>query len=293
MKIVVAGAKGLLGYEVVRVCATAGDEVIETDVTPDLRILDITNLDSITGILRSERPDWMINCAAYTDVDGCENHEDIAFSLNAKGPELLAQACEHYGTKLLHISTDYVFDGEKSEPYSEEDTPNPISVYGKSKLSGEKGIAQSMKDFIIVRPQWLFGPHGKNFVSTILGIATQRDSINVVNDQWGSPTYSKDLAKALRRLIDCDAMGIYHVCNRGRATWYDLAKKAIELAELGTTVVPVDTSEFPRPAPRPKNSILTTRKFTDTTGKLMPVWQISLQHYIKEYLFEYRQSGRA
>ena len=292
MKIIVAGSKGLLGREVVRVCAACDDEVIETDVTPDKMVLDITDLDSITGILKSETPHWLINCAAYTDVDGCEEHEDIAFSLNAQGPQLLAQACERYGTKLLHISTDYVFDGEKSEPYTEEDAPHPISVYGRAKLAGEEGILKSMQDFIIVRPQWLFGPHGKNFVSTILGIARERDSINVVNDQWGSPTYSKDLAKALRRLIDRDARGVYHVCNRGRATWFDLAKKAVEIMELDTKVVPVATSEFPRPAPRPKNSLLSTKKFTDVTGKLMPIWQISLQHYIKEYLFEHRGSGR-
>jgi len=293
MKIVVSGAKGLLGSEVVRACAACGDEIVETDVTPDLRMLDITDIDATLALLKSENPRWLINCAAYTDVDGCEEHEESAFSLNAQGPKLLAQACRQCGTKLLHISTDYVFDGEQAEPYTEEDAPHPISVYGRSKLAGEEGIQCSMQDFIIVRPQWLFGPRGKNFVSTILGIARDRDSINVVNDQWGSPTYSKDLAKAIRLLIDHDARGIYHVSNRGRATWYDLAKKAIEFMELGTKVVPVGTDEFPRPAPRPKNSILSTRKFTDVTGKLMPVWQISLQDYIKEYLFEYRRSGPA
>ncbi len=293
MKIVVTGANGLLGRQVARACVACGDEVMKTDVSPDQTVVDITDIDSISGMLTSIKPHWLINCAAYTDVDGCEEHEESAFSLNAQGPQLLAQACEHHGTKLLHISSDYVFDGEKSEPYTEEDAPNPINVYGRSKLAGEEGVVQSMQDYIIIRPQWLFGPHGKNFVSTILEIAGQRDSINVVNDQWGSPTYSKDLAKALRRLIDHDARGIYHVCNRGRATWYDLAKKAIEFMELDTKVVPVGTSEFPRPAPRPKNSTLSTRKFTDVTGKLMPVWQISLQLYIREYLFACRQLGRS
>lgn len=292
MKIVVAGAKGLLGREVVRVCATYDDEVIETDVTSDLRVVDITDIDSITGLLKSEDPHWLINCAAYTDVDGSEEHEDIAFSLNAQGPQLLAQACERYGTKLLHISTDYVFDGRKTGPYTEEDATNPINIYGKSKLAGEEAVQRSTGDCIIVRPQWLFGPHGKNFVSTILGIARGRETISVVNDQYGSPTYSKDLAKAIRLLIEHDARGIYHVCNRGRASWYDLAKRAIELTELGTEVVPVGTDEFPRPAARPKNSILSTKKFTEITGKLMPIWQISLQDYIKEYLFEYRRSGQ-
>lgn len=290
MKIVVAGANGLLGHEVVRVCISFGDEVIQTDVRGDLHVLDITDLDAIQDFLQTEKPRWLINCAAYTDVDGCEDNELVAFNLNAKAPGYLAQACEHCGTRLLHISSDYVFDGEKPGPYTEEDTTRPLSVYGKSKIAGEEEIRKSMKNFIIVRPQWLFGPHGKNFVSTILGIARERDSINVVNDQWGSPTYSKDLAKALRLLIECDARGIYHVCNRGRASWYDLAKKAVELMELSTRVVPVSTEEFPRPAKRPKNSILSTRKFTEATGKLMPIWQISLQNYIKEHLLEYRLS---
>ena len=284
MKIVVAGAKGLLGHEVVRVCVGHGDEVIETDVAPDFRMLDITDMGAILNFLEVEKPHWLVNCAAYTDVDGCEEHEDLAFLLNAKAPGYLARACSKSGTRLLQISTDYVFDGETTEPYTEEDLPHPLSVYGKSKLAGEEAIQESMKDFILVRPQWLFGPHGKNFVSTILGIARERDSINVVNDQKGSPTYSKDLARAIRELIERDARGIFHVCNRGRASWYDLAKKAIELTELETKVVPVSTSEFPRPAARPKNSILSTKKFTRITEKVMPLWQISLQNYIKEYL---------
>lgn len=293
MKIVVTGASGLLGHEVVRICTTYDDEVIQTDVMPEMRCLDITDMDSITGVLETERPHWLINCAAYANVDGCEEHEDTAFTLNTHGPEKLACACERYGTKLLHISSDYVFDGEKTGPYTEEDTANPISVYGRSKLAGEEAIQQSSCDFIIVRPQWLFGPHGKNFVSTILTIAREKGTVSVVNDQYGSPTYSKDLAKAIRLLIEHDARGIFHVCNRGKASWYELAKRAIEVAELDADVIPVSTREFPRPAARPKNSILSTKKFTETTGKLMPPWQISLQNYIKEYLFEYRRSEHA
>ncbi|MBN2298772.1 MAG: dTDP-4-dehydrorhamnose reductase [Deltaproteobacteria bacterium] len=293
MKVVVAGANGLLGHEVARVCAGCGDEVIETDLVQDFRRLDITDKDAVQNFLEREKPSWLVNCAAYTDVDGCEEREDLAFLLNAKAPGYLAQACSKSGTRLLHISTDYVFDGEKADPYTEEDPTNPLSVYGKSKLAGEEAIRSGTEEYIIVRPQWLFGPHGKNFVSTILGIARERASINVVNDQKGSPTYSKDLARAIRALIDSDAQGIFHVCNRGRASWYDLAKKAIELTELETEVVPVSTSEFVRPAPRPKNSILSTKKFTRITEKLMPMWQISLQLYIKEYLFELRNTGQA
>ncbi len=292
MKIVVAGANGLLGHEVARVCEGYGDEVIETDLVQDFIRLDITDLDAAAGFLEKEKPSWLVNCAAYTDVDGCEEREDLAFALNAKAPGYLAQACSKSGTRLVHISTDYVFDGQKAEPYTEDDPPNPLSVYGKSKLAGEEAIRSGMAEYIIVRPQWLFGPHGKNFVSTILGIARQRKSINVVNDQHGSPTYSKDLARAIRALVEKNARGIFHVCNRGRASWYDLAKKAIELAGLETEVFPVSTSEFVRPATRPKNSILSTKRFTETTQKLMPPWQISLQLYIREYLFEYRNTGQ-
>ena len=231
MKIVVSGAKGLLGHEAVRVCDSYGDEVIRTDITPDLRHLDITDFDEIMDLLQSEKPDWLINCAAYTDVDGCEDNEMLAYRMNAKAPGYLADACRQCSVNLLHISTDYVFDGKKKQPYTEDDTTGPINLYGKSKLAGEKAVKTSMKDFIIVRPQWLFGPGGKNFVSTILDIARGTDRIKVVNDQWGSPTYSKDLAKALRILIAADARGIYHVCNRGRTTWFELASKAVEFVE--------------------------------------------------------------
>lgn len=293
MKILVTGSQGLLGYEVGLVCEGQGDTVFRTDVVPPSLQLDITDEAAIRSILRTMKPDWVINCAAYTDVDGCETNQDRAFELNAKAPGNLARACEEIGAKLLHISTDYVFDGSKEEPYTEDDQTGPTSIYGKSKRAGEIAVLEGMEHYSIVRTQWLFGPHGKNFVSTILGIAKDRDKISVVNDQWGSPTYSKDLAKALRLLIDCDVQGIYHVCNRGKATWYDLAGKAIELVGMSTEVIPVATSEFPRPAKRPAKSILSTKRFTEVTGKLMPAWQISLDKYIKEFLMEYRRSGPA
>lgn len=293
MKILITGSQGLLGYEVASVCEGQGDTVFRTDVIPPGIHLDITNPEAIRSILSSMKPDWVINCAAYTDVDGCETNKDVAYELNAKAPGYLARACEEFRAKLVHISTDYVFNGNKNDPYTEEDETDPLSVYGKSKRSGEIAIQESIEHFVIVRTQWLFGPHGKNFVSTILNISKDRDRITVVNDQWGSPTYSKDLAKAVRVLIGCDAQGIYHVCNRGRATWFDLAKKAIELVDLPTEVIPVGSSDFPRPAKRPRNSIFSTKRFTETTGKLMPVWQVSLDHYIKEYLMDYRRSRPA
>ncbi len=293
MKILITGAQGLLGHEVVQVCRDQGDVTIETDIASPIASLDITHPEAICSTLSSIKPDWLINCAAYTDVDGCESNERTAFMLNAQAPGHLARACEKYGTRLLHISTDYVFNGSKESPYAEDDETDPVSIYGKSKLAGEIAVQEGVEHYIIVRTQWLFGPHGKNFVSTILNIAKDKESITVVNDQRGSPTYSKDLARAIRTLIGCEARGIYHVCNRGYATWFDLAKKALEAVDLPTKVVPVGTKDFPRPAHRPANSTLSTRRFTETTGKVMPPWQISLNQYIREYLMEIRSSRRA
>ncbi|HPW69222.1 MAG: dTDP-4-dehydrorhamnose reductase [Deltaproteobacteria bacterium] len=292
MKILITGSRGLLGQEVAEVCRNLGDEVLATDIASPSAPLDITSPAAVRGFLAANRPDWVVNCAAFTDVDGCEEKEDLAFELNARAPGLLARACEEHGAKLLHVSTDYVFDGEKLGPYEEDDAPNPLSVYGKSKRAGEISIQEGIEHYLIIRPQWLFGSHGRNFVSTILGLAQERDTLSVVNDQWGSPTYSKDLARALRVLIDCDARGVFHVRNRGKATWFDLARRAIDLLGLSTRVVPVDTSAFPRPARRPMNGILSTRRFTRTTGKVMPSWQISLKSYIKEYLQEQRRESR-
>jgi dTDP-4-dehydrorhamnose reductase len=291
MNILITGVQGLLGHEVAHACEDQGDTVIGTDVRLPSIPLNIADPVAIRAALTSMRPDWLVNCAAYTDVDGCETHQDAAYELNARAPGLLARACEEFGVKLLHISTDYVFNGRKEEPYTEDDEADPMSVYGKSKYAGEIAVRENIEHYIIVRTQWLFGPHGKNFVSTILNLAKDRERITVVNDQWGSPTYSKDLAKAIRLLIGFGAAGVFHVCNRGHATWFDLARKAVELVDLPTEVVPVPTTEFPRPAHRPARGIMSTKRFMDATGKLMPAWQISLGHYIKEYLYEYRKTG--
>lgn len=290
MKVLITGVQGLLGHEVAQVCREEGDVTIETDISKSNSPLDITDPGAVRRLLSSMKPEWLINCAAYTDVDGCESNQQIAFELNARAPGNLARACEEYGTKLFHLSTDYVFNGCKEGVYTEEDKTDPVSIYGKSKLGGEIAVQEGIEHYIIVRTQWLFGPHGKNFVSTILSIAKDKGSINVVNDQWGSPTYSKDLARAIRMLIGCNARGIYHICNRGHATWFDLAKKAIEIVDLPTEVFPVGTKDFPRPAHRPANSILSTKRFTQITGKIMPPWQVSLNQYIKEYLINSRFS---
>jgi dTDP-4-dehydrorhamnose reductase len=261
-----------------------GHEVWGTDISSKEDRLDITKQDQIRYALTSFRPTWVINCAAYTNVDMAEDHEEQALLLNAKGPDLLAHACRKRSVRLLHISTDYVFDGTKGKPYTEEDSTNPINVYGASKLAGENAIRHQMEDYVIIRTQWLIGHKGRNFVSTILSAAQIKESLHIVNDQWGSPTFALDLAKAIMQLMELDSRGIYHVCNRGKATWFDLAKKAIEIVGLGTQVIPVSTSEFPRPAKRPPYSILSTKKFSAKTGKVMPIWQASLENYVHDFL---------
>lgn len=288
MRILVTGSGGMLGHDVIRVFLEHGHKVRATDITSQDHPLDITKDEDIRNALISSRPDWVINCAAYTDVDACEDHEDDALLLNAEGPAMLARACREHSIRLLHVSTDYIFDGTRDTPYAEHDIPCPVNAYGRTKLEGEIAITGRMEDFIIVRSQWLFGLHGKNFVSTILRAARNTPVLRVVNDQHGSPTYTRDLASAIRQLVELDARGIYHVSNRGTATWFDLAKKALELMELDNEVVPVTTAEFPRPAKRPSYSVLSMKKFTDTTGKLMPIWPVSLKEYLQEFLHDER-----
>jgi dTDP-4-dehydrorhamnose reductase len=282
MNILVTGAKGMLGSDLCVELIAAGHDVVQSDIFPDTTIMDITSSQSIKDVLENKNPAWVINCAAYTKVDACETNEEAATLLNGTAPGYLAAECSRLGIKLVHISTDYVFDGTKESPYSEDDPVNPVNAYGRGKLMGEQAITRNMKDFCIIRTQWLFGANGPNFVDTILKLAKERDSIDVVNDQFGSPTYSKDLSKAIRFLVEHDARGIYHVCNRGKASWFELAEKAIELSLVSATVKPVSTDKFPRPARRPAKSILSTKKFTRATGKIMPPWQIALQEYLKK-----------
>ncbi|MCU0576265.1 MAG: dTDP-4-dehydrorhamnose reductase [Desulfobacterota bacterium] len=284
MRMLVTGAGGMLGREIVKTLEMQGHEVWGTDITSTEERLDITRPDQIRYAMISFRPNWVVNCAAYTNVDGAEDHEEEALLLNAKGPEMLARACRKNSVRLLHISTDYVFDGTKDAPYREDDTPSPINVYGVSKLAGENAIRHLLTDYLIIRTQWLMGIHGRNFVSTILAAAQVKETLQVVNDQWGSPTFAPDLARAMAILMEIEARGVFHVCNRGKATWYDLACKAIECVGLGTRIVPVDTSAYPRPARRPLYSILSTMKFTKKTGKVMPLWQTALEDHVRDYL---------
>jgi len=280
MRILVTGAGGLAGYAISGSLSKAGHDLIPRDHSS----LDITDYNQMERTLTQVSPDWVINCAAYTKVDACESNKETAFMINAVSLGILARICDRLGIKVCHISTDYVFDGTKISPYTEEDTPNPISVYGQSKLKGEQKIKEHMGKYLIIRTQWLFGGGGPNFVDNIIRLGRERKKLDVVADQRGCPTYTHDLAEGIRTLIEMDASGIYNVCGTGVATWYEVAKTAIGYVSLDTEIVPVGSEMFPRPAKRPRNSVLSTQKFTEFTSRALPRWQESLKDYVERYV---------
>jgi dTDP-4-dehydrorhamnose reductase len=280
MKVLIVGNRGMLGKELMAVFSAIHDTA-----GFDLPELDITQLESCLARMEEFHPDVVINAAAYTRVDDCETHEHEAFRANAYGPGNLAKAAAKVGSLLVHYSTDYIFDGRKKDAYVEEDAPNPQSVYGRSKLLGENLIRENSSNHLILRTAWLFGPHGANFVRTIVDIAKNGKPLRVVNDQRGSPTYAKDLAEHTRLMIEAGCRSTYHLTNSGSCTWYDLTVKALEWAGLGgVPVTPVSTSEFPRPAPRPANSVLANAHLERDGIDLMRSWQIAAREYVERYL---------
>ena len=227
----------------------------------------------------------MVNAAAYTAVDDCETHFDEAYAVNAIGPKNLAIACKKQDIPLVHISTDYVFDGSKRTPLIETDKLGPQSAYGKTKLEGEKFIQENTDKYFILRTAWLYGLHGNNFVKTMLDLAETHDEITVVNDQIGSPTYSLDLAVAITNLLHSDKYGIYHVTNEGEISWYEFAKLIFELSNVDVNVIPVSTEEFPRPAPRPHYSVLDNKKWNASGFVPMRDYKEALGSYLSLYNF--------
>jgi len=283
LTILVLGANGMLGNDLVK---TLG--LRHKVIGKDYKDFDITN----KGITREEildiLPQIVVNSAGFTNVDGCETEVEKAFLVNAEGTKNVAMACEEGKIKLVHIGTDYVFDGKKGEPYLEDDTPNPLNIYGRSKLKGEQYIKEIMEDFLIVRTEWLYGKKGNNFVSTILKLAGVEKELKVVDDQIGSPTYTKDLAYAIERLIDCSLQanslpnlnGVYHVTNGGICSWYQFALKILESARIEDVKVnPISSKTYNRPAERPAYSALNCSKFEKETGLLLRPWENALTEY--------------
>ncbi len=274
-KILVTGAGGMLGTDVVREFAG-----ISQVTALDRHALDITDRHAVMTAVRETAPDVVINCAAFTKVDECEENPELAFRVNANGPENLSLACRETGALLVHFSTDYVFDGTGTRPYMEEDPVKPINVYGKSKLEGETRIASLLERFLIIRTAWLFGMAGPNFIRTMLALASNHTSLQVVDDQHGSPTWTRDLAAAVRYLAATEATGIVHCTSSGSCSWYDLCLFAFSCMGIhGIEVKPVGSDMFPRPARRPHYSVLDNSRFQEITGTSMPGWKQAVSGY--------------
>ena len=274
MKILVTGANGQLGREVVR--QGVGHELVLTDYDT----LDITDSKAVASFMREIKPEAVVHCAAYTNVDGAEADFDGAFRVNVIGAQNVAAGCLETGAKMVYVSTDYVFNGQSEKPYREFDVTNPQSVYGVTKLQGEQLVKEILGRHYILRTAWLYGD-GNNFVRTMLRLAENNDTLRVVHDQIGTPTSTVELAKAVFKLLASDAYGTYHGTCQGQCSWYEFACEIFRQASKEVKVIPVTTDEFPRPAKRPAHSVLDNYMLRMTVGDPMSTWQEALQEYLK------------
>lgn len=282
MKIVVTGARGMLGQDLVPVLEDYGHRVLGYDRT----VLDITNLDQVRAVLRRDGPDIVIQCAAYTNVDGAESNPEEAFLINGHGTQTVALACQELGVPLVYVSTDYVFDGTLERPYLEIDRPNPLSVYGQSKFAGETWVQQLLTQFYIVRTSWLYGRHGKNFVETMRRLGREKPELSVVADQHGSPTWTVPLSHAIAQLIETGRYGLYQITGQGQTTWHGFTEKILALEGLQTPVHAITAADLNRPAPRPANSVMANLNLKLSGVSLLPHWEESLESYLSLVPFE-------
>jgi dTDP-4-dehydrorhamnose reductase len=286
MKILITGAYGQLGNEIKSLVKNFPKwNFLFTDIDS----LDITDAKTIELYLQKNNPDIIVNCAAYTAVDKAESETEIAGKVNDLAPSLLAKYAKKTGARFIHISTDYVFNGESSTPYVEEDKVDPKSIYGKTKLQGEQNCTKENPDTLIIRTSWLYSAFGNNFVKTMLRLGKERDLLKVVFDQIGTPTYASDLAKVIMAIISRFELdnqyfvpGVYHFSNEGVASWYDFAKAIFEISDIECKVIPVRSSEFPTPAKRPGYSVLDKSKIKNTYGITIPYWKDSLKNCIEK-----------
>jgi len=276
MKILITGSNGMLGHDLREVLKDNHDLVLTTSKT-----LDITDKKQVMDFIGDSKPDIVINSAAYTDVDGCEENKDLAYAVNGEGVRNLALACREVDCALLHISTDYVFDGTARDPIAEDGEIGPISVYGKSKLEGEKSILEIMDKYFIVRTAWLYGINGRNFPKTMLELAENHSEITVVYDEVGTPTYTPDLAYGISQLIETDKYGVYHLTNSGSCSWCEFSRLIFEIADKDVKVIPVTASEFARPAPRPSYSVLENKNWIDNGFKPLRDYKEAIKEYIE------------
>ena len=279
MNILVTGGNGQLGNEMRVVSKESRNRYIFTDVVE----LDITNLEAIRYMLKMERVDVVVNCAAYTNVDRAEEDEIMADLLNNKAAGNLAVVAKEVGATLIHVSTDYVFQGDKNTPYKEDCETSPLGVYGRTKLAGERSIQATGCNYLIFRTSWLYSSYGKNFVKTMQRLTRDKNSLKVVFDQVGTPTYAGDLAAIIYKVIEKDMLdkqGIYHFSNEGVCSWYDFAQEVCELSGNACNIDPCHSDEFPSKVKRPNVSVLDKTKVKETFGAKVPYWKVSLKHCI-------------
>ncbi len=278
MKIVVTGVKGQLGYDVVRVLKSRNYTNI---IGIDIDDLDITDSNAVREFMSLCKPNVIIHCAAYTAVDQAQDSKEVCMNVNVNGTRNLVNAAENHDAKIVYVSTDYVFDGKKSGSYDVTDLPNPISVYGESKFLGELETQEYQKHFI-VRISWAFGKNGSNFVKTMLKLGREKEFINVVSDQIGSPTYTYDLSHLLVDMIETEKYGTYHASNEGMCTWFDFAKEIFNIARIDIDVNPILTEQYITKAKRPMNSLMNKNKLDELGFSRLPNWKDALVRYLKE-----------
>ncbi|MGB1316127.1 MAG: dTDP-4-dehydrorhamnose reductase [Chitinophagales bacterium] len=279
--ILVTGANGQLGNELKYLKNSFTDFKF---IFTDKQALDITNNEAILSFFKINEIDFCINTAAYTAVDNAEDDQENAMLLNATAVKYLAEVCKEFNAKLIHVSTDFVFDGKGNIPLKEENKPNPLSVYGATKLKGEEFALE--KDALVIRTSWLYSTFGNNFVKTMLRLGTERDELNIIADQFGTPTYARDLAKAILDIISNNKVenikGLYHFSNKGEASWFDFTKEIFSISNINCKANPIPTTEYPTPAERPKYSVMDKSKIVDDFGVVLKDWKVSLKECIEK-----------
>lgn len=278
MKVLVTGAKGQLGTDLMNELAKRGIEGIGVDVQE----MDITDAEACRRVIKNSGADAVIHCAAYTAVDAAEDNVDLCRRINGEGTRNVAQACKEADIKLMYISTDYVFDGQGTRPWEPDDERHPLNVYGQTKYEGELAVEELSDKYFIVRIAWVFGVAGKNFIKTMLRLGKERGAVSVVDDQIGSPTYTYDLARLLVDMIQTDKYGRYHATNEGLCSWYEFAKEIFRQAGMDVPVTPVSSDAFPAKATRPSNSRLNKDKLSENGFERLPAWQDALGRFLKE-----------
>jgi dTDP-4-dehydrorhamnose reductase len=276
MRILITGANGQLGWELQRALST--HDLILAD-QPEFELTD----PHVTRKIISLQPEVCVHAAAYTDVDGCEREPQRAVHVNADGAARVADAAAQVGAYLVYVSTDYVFDGKKTEPYTETDVPNPVNAYGRSKLLGEQAVLSRCPGSLIIRTSWLYGRHGRNFVKTILDLARSRGELRVVSDQYGSPTYARELAGVIAQLVQQRHHGVLHTGGAGSCSWYEFAAAILEEAKIPCRNIPISTAESDRLAKRPPYSVLSSARL-NSYGLALSGWQEALKDFMNEYL---------